>query len=638
MSEPKILSAPMREVPTWAVLERKLMDAIESSWRGFSERYTEPNGALIFDRPFEDRDGVDDFYEAFFNWPTFYSLGGSDEILAAAKHHWEGVTEQLTAAGMLTDEFENGYDWFHQGESLIFFYALCAADPKDPKFKERAQRFAKFYLDPARGNYDADTNVIKAPHNGSLGALEGLGPQWQSYSNDQPGMRPYGLPIEGLAGITQWDDLADPAKAEFMGQEMQRRAVGDVAANLCSTSLVANYWLYDGDAQASDWVLRYVDGWRARAAENDGLIPDNAGLDGQTGTMQDGLWYGGHYGWNWPHGLPSVGMGALIGAINAALVCGDNSYLDLVRVALDTVLEHSIQGSVNGVEASLQSNWQSRLGPDADTVTTLVPHRFGPNGWFDYSPIPIDLPMWVWWISREEADRDRLAKIMASYPEDVTAVRPFRDKAESGHELPWLSYLEGNNPDYPEQALAMALGQVARRVALMNEDLPDPKTVHIHYWQGVNPVVTEVLSQLITGAPQVLYNGGLPLTTVSYEDADRNREGLPLDVAALVTDISGDTVTIELVNLSLTETHRVRVRPGRFGERDIVSVRSTGEIGGTFPGTWNEYTSIPGATQSVEVPVQAPDVLVELAPFHQTTITITSSSVVRAPRHHSARN
>ena len=80
-----------------------------------------------------------------------------DEILEAAKHHWGGVTAQLTEAGMLTDEYENGYDWFHQGESLIFFYALCAADPDDPEFAERARRFAELYLDPAKGNYDTRT-------------------------------------------------------------------------------------------------------------------------------------------------------------------------------------------------------------------------------------------------------------------------------------------------------------------------------------------------------------------------------------------------------------------------------------------------------------------------------------------------
>jgi hypothetical protein len=41
-------------------------------------------------------------------------------------------------------------------------------------------------------------------------------------------MRPYGLPIHGLDGITTWDDLADPRTRRRMADEMQRRAAGDV--------------------------------------------------------------------------------------------------------------------------------------------------------------------------------------------------------------------------------------------------------------------------------------------------------------------------------------------------------------------------------------------------------------------------
>src|SRR5699024_10733583 len=124
----------MREIPAWAVLQRRLFESIETAWRQFSERYAEPDGRLGYRGRFEDRDGVDDLYEPFFNWPAFYSLGGSDDVLTAAKHHWSGVTAQLTEAGMLTEEYENGYDWFHQGESLVLFYGLCAADPADSAF------------------------------------------------------------------------------------------------------------------------------------------------------------------------------------------------------------------------------------------------------------------------------------------------------------------------------------------------------------------------------------------------------------------------------------------------------------------------------------------------------------------------
>ena len=57
---------PMATIPAWAVLERRLFDAVEESWRVFAAKYTEADGRLRFDRSLANsRDGVDDFYEAF---------------------------------------------------------------------------------------------------------------------------------------------------------------------------------------------------------------------------------------------------------------------------------------------------------------------------------------------------------------------------------------------------------------------------------------------------------------------------------------------------------------------------------------------------------------------------------------------
>ena len=66
---------------------------------------------------------------------------------------------------MLQDEYERGYDWFHQGESLLLLYFLCMAAPA--RWAERAVRFAELYVDPAHGNYDPDHRIIRRPHNGS---------------------------------------------------------------------------------------------------------------------------------------------------------------------------------------------------------------------------------------------------------------------------------------------------------------------------------------------------------------------------------------------------------------------------------------------------------------------------------------
>ncbi|GAB3099126.1 hypothetical protein [Isoptericola nanjingensis] len=642
-SDPRIPTTPLHEVPAWAVLERRLFDATEEAWRLFSDRYTGPDGRILHAGGFEHRDGVDDLYEPFFNWPAFYALGGSDEILAAAKRHFEGVTAQLTEGGMLTGEYENGYDWFHQGESLLFFYGLCAADPGDERFAERARRFAALYTDPAHGNYDPRRNLITAPHNGAQGPLEGLGTEWLTYPASLDYMEAYGLPLHGLPGITRWSDLEDPAHARLMGDELQRRAAGDTAVNLAATSLVTNRWLYDGDAASAAWVARYVDGWRERAAAAGGLMPDNVAPDGVVGGLHDGAWYGGHYGWTWPHGLHSVGMSTLIGALNASFVSGasgprDDGALDLVRTMLDTALEHAITAPVTETPFSLRGSWLERLGPHAAEPATLVPYRFGADGWFDYGPLQLDLPTWLWWWTRDDADRKRLDRVLDGIP-GSDEVRPFRDKVEAGHEGPWLAFLDGSLPDYPERALSMALGQLARRVAVMDAEPVDPETVHLHFWQRANPVVTEVLGQLVTGTPQTLYNGGLPFAAVAYTDADRQRPGLPPDVAALVSGLDRDAdgsgrVELSLVNLSPTRARRVRVRPSRFGEDRLTGVVVRGEDGGVWPGRSTASAGRAGTRTAATVPLDAPDLLVELPPNHRADVVLLTAPAGSAPRHH----
>ena len=112
--------------------------------------------------------------------------------------------------------------------------------------------------------------------------------------------------------------------------------------------------------------------------------------------------------------------------------------------------------------------------------------------------------------------------------------------------------------------LAAAHAQARRRLALMErhagEEVTEPD---IHLWQNLNPVVTEALSQLTWGAPQVVYNGGLPQARVRYYDARRRRPGLPPDVAALVSSIDPAATTVTLVNLSGTGTRTVVVQAGR---------------------------------------------------------------------------
>ena len=57
-----------------------------------------------------------------------------------------------------------------------------------------------------------------------------------------------------------------------------------------------------------------------------------------------------------------------------------------------------------------------------------------------------------------------------------------------------------------------------------------------------------------------------------YFDPDRQRAGVPEDVAALVSELSDTQTTVTLVNLNPSQPRRVVVQGGAYGEHQIVSV------------------------------------------------------------------
>ncbi|ONK09663.1 hypothetical protein [Streptomyces sp. MP131-18] len=633
-------SVPVGVPPLWAVLQRRLFDALDEAWRAFAGRYCAPDGSLRYEGPSASRDGADDFYEAFFNWPTLYQLGGADDLLDAAKHHWLGVTAQLTERGYVVDEFERGYDWFHLGESMLLFYGICAADPGDEHFEARAHRFAELYLPSSpTGNYDPEAAVIRAPHNGAGGPRYGINEEWASYGTGLASMRPYGLPLRDLPGISSWADLADPANAARMGAAMRERiGRGDAVVNLAATSLATNAWLYGHDDRYRDWALGYVAAWRRRAEECGGVLPDNVGPSGRVGELHGGRWYGGNYGWTWPHGLYSVGNAAVIAAVNSVLLTGRTDGLDIGRGPLDLVARQAVTGAVTDTEMSISDRWHAELGEDAARPTLLVPNRYADGGWFDYQPPQLALPVWLWHAGAAAEDAERIERLRAAGGYDWRTVRGFRNKEEAGHEAPWLAYLRGENPDYPTAVLGVALAQVERRMALIAADTTTPGSLDIHHWQRHNPVLTEALLHLTTGTPQVLYNGGLLPLRLAYEDARRGRPGLPADIAALVDDIGPDRTCVQLVHTGLTGTRRVVVRAGSFGEHRIETVRldtlRAGAAGPGYPGDPRAYTAPETAAGTRELPVGGPRLEVELPPGRRVRLELRLTPRAYPAAHH----
>jgi hypothetical protein len=209
-------------------------------------------------------------------------------------------------------------------------------------------------------------------------------------------------------------------------------------------------------------------------------------------------------------------------------------------------------------------------------------------------------------------------------------VRAFRDKEEAGHEEPWYAYLTGDAPWYPVAGLAAAHAQARRRLALMErlagEEVGEPD---IHRWQDLNPVVTEVLTQLTWGAPQVVYNGGIAQARLRYYDADRGRPGLPPDVAALVSSIDPDATAVTLINVSGTRSRTVIVQAGVFAEHDIASARYE-TAGPGWTGSEADYAHREPELSVTQTEVGGPWLDIVLPPGCQISLTVSLRMRVRA--------
>lgn len=598
---PSITATVPEPPPAWAVLQRHLIEQSSAAAIEFSKRYQARDGSLIWRTSGSAR--FDDLPESFYNWPVLYALGGDDRLRELSFRAWNGTLAQLDRDfGLLDREFPKALDWFHIIEGLLLFHSLALADPSDAANLRRAQVYAGFYTgeDATARNWDAERRMIVSPVTGSLGPVIGTAEK-ASPIGWSLGMKSYGLPLEDVPGITKYDDLKDPASARRMGEAVAVRMMqGDVPANLAATALVTHAWLLTGEAKYAAWVRDYADGWLVRARANGGLVPDNVGPSGKSGELHGGKWWGGYYGWRFPHGYYNIGMALQAAAENARLASGgETRYLELPRSTMDRVLA---------------------AGRDYNGAF-LVPYKYRDSGWFAFQPMDISLLASLWSASLDATDEARMERVRqssrvdwqratgVSFPSRGRARAPeafddclhcdeygradwrevvdTRTKEDNGHEAPWLRFLAGANPGYPEAILRSSLGQMAQRLRWMREGkilqvydprfeqapgAPDIRNADKHHWHTVNPVTTEALLQLTGGVPQQIYNGGLVQSHLRYFDPARRRPGLPLDVAALVRKVRSGSIEFELINASAFAVREVIVQAGMYGQDEFQQV------------------------------------------------------------------
>ena len=308
-------------------------------------------------------------------------------------------------------------------------------------------------------------------------------------------------------------------------------------------------------------MIDYYAAWRRRTEENGGIMPDNIGLSGQVGECMDGKWWGGYYGYRWPHGWRTLMEATLVAAGNVLLLTGDRSCLDLPRSMLDGF-------------------WA--LGKEQDGVFVL-PSRHGDGGWFDYRPPDAWFWIHLYHLSQSEGDLARLARF--PNPQQWASVRGGFGKSPITFAAPpWFAWLRGQAPEYPSASLNCASEEVSRRLAIIANDGSHPDDQDVHHWQQRCPVVAGPLPQQTMGADTV-YHGGLLHARLRFFDPVRRRPGLPEHVAALVEKTSNGAVVFVLVNTGPVETRDVLVQAGAFGEHRFTEVRSLGDHG-TDGATW----------------------------------------------------
>ncbi len=543
------IDSPMA-APKWAQMERQLLAENVPAAREFFQKYFDDRGYLLVFVRWGANDGPDDAFENFNHWPELHALGADDEIVQMYMKGNEGMLKQYTEAkttkavpagvdGMYFKEFSALSDWQHHGEGLQLFNRMALSVPADPKYIERVRRFAGFYMgeDSEAPNYDAKHNIIRSMMNGSKGPLlrKATAIEWVGEPFDMAG-------FDALHGERNFD--------EFVAHYREYHdVVGDHALNLVATTLPANAYFATGDQKYKTWVTTYVDGWLERMKQNNGIIPTFVDLDGKIGGPT-GKWWGSAYGWGFSPVNPVTNRREnrnrierpIIGLNNALLLTGDQKYVDAWRN-----MTNAVNANARTVDGKTQYPSMYGLDLAADPKATKA-------GWYGWRDRPWNVgALEVWYFSQKAEDLGRVPS------------------------NPWLEYLQGRNPGYPEKAMADDLATIAKRVEGIRNDHSKPDKRLADNMLDLNPVTTTALIQLTQGGMEPDRRGNLVNSRLRYFDPVRKRAGLPEDVGALVSEMSDTGTVVTLVNLNTTTPRTLVVQGGAYGEHVIESVDVNGK-------------------------------------------------------------
>ena len=578
--------------PEWAKLERQIITTLNEVAPEFVARYTRSDGSIIWRDEWPSMDGSDDPYEAFMYLALFYTIGGSEEVYELARKMWDSITLQWTEYGQIHREFDGYYDWMHHGEGYLFHYFFGLTKPESLIDRQRAARFAGMYTgkDKEAHNYDRAKKAMLSPLTGSRGPRQVV--THEDWETHRTVLDDYLAPYEDIVK-TDFASMrchwSDPEVYDDLIKKMNERMNrGDVPLNLNSTSLLTHAYMYSGDADLKQIMLEYLEAWIDRKDANGGIMPDNIGTSGKIGEFNDGKWWGGYYGWRWPHGFMTIMEPITNAAMNAVLLTGDYKYLDLPRSQFDLI-------------------WSLRKEVDGQIK---VPHRHFDAGWADYRLPSARHMIYLWTSSMAQEDLDRILALPRDNNWDAIYI-PGVSGGEKGtgrdtkhyiaNTLPWFQFVQGHLPNYPVEILQANLELIKIQLRKMrsntgnprNWDSYDPATAdevvgldlrvpgyNIHAWQEFNPVYFEGLGQMVFGGPMHISHGGLQHGKVRFFDGKLKRPGLPPAVAVIVDGMDATTLTMQVANIGL-DAQELFIQAGTFAEHRFESVVITGADGAT---------------------------------------------------------
>lgn len=528
--------------PSWALKQRLLLEENVRAAGEYYRKYWDERGHLLCIPRWGWADGADDVLQGVANFPLLYALGGDREVLDLYYRAFEGFLEQFTTGeveyepeyGAVHDEFLTANDWHHHGEHLAAFNQLPLAEPDNDPYRERALRFAGFYLNEglpenAEPIYDPKHRIIRSIINGSLGAR---------------------LEIEPTFWGHKWEEWAD-----------RTRVKGDGPLNLYATTLPANAFVLSGQERYRRWVLQYVDAWVQRTRNNDDIIPANVGLSGKVGEHWDGRWWPQTLG-AWSHrdkrgsdGLSLFLPGVVSGLQNAMILSGDTSYMGMLRRQIHVLLENAIEhedGKKYPPRVYEDDGWGGRM-------------RFGRH------------------LVRLYLSEFRREDLQLIEEEIQLWGTPGRFSYNTGYfyhvdDFAWLYYVLGENPEFPENMMRSDLNRIRRRMQAVRRDDSAPRKRETHHTHRYNPVATHALFNTITGGVGPLLAKGTSMirTELWHFDPEAARPGLPPEVGALVDSVAKGTVAVNLVNLNQTEPRTVVIQTGAYGENQCISIHHRG--------------------------------------------------------------